>query len=160
MKYFIDKNLKHHTFKMAAAQELTDYHIINLCKTRQLEKPSVTEDTLHTMVNLPNSRNCYYCWHGYSTPQTNRKSTTFKSIQCNVPLWKPSIVCTPSPPFCWGDWTSYQIFKEPPGLTGPQLWEGVAGKEGVTFFRWGRGVAIFTKKTKLKPEIFNDKKSL
>ena len=42
------------------------------------------------------------------------------------------------------------------GLTGPQLWEGVAGKEGVTFFR---GVAIL-QKNKLKSEIFNDKKSL
>ena len=29
------------------------------------------------------------------------------------------------------------------GLTGPQLLEGVAGKEGVTFFRGGGG-AIFT----------------
>ena len=34
--------------------------------------------------------------------------------------------------------------------------KGVAGKEGVTFFR---GVAIFTKK-KLKSEIFNDKKKI
>ena len=41
------------------------------------------------------------------------------------------------------------------GLTGPQLLEGVAGKEGVTFFR---GVAIFTQQ-KIKSEIFNDKKS-
>ena len=40
-------------------------------------------------------------------------------------------------------------------LTGPQLLEGVAGKEGVTFFR---GVAIFTQQ-KIKSEIFNDKKS-
>ena len=32
-------------------------------------------------------------------------------------------------------------FSKRGGLTGPQLLEGVAGKEGVTFFR---GVAIFT----------------
>ena len=38
------------------------------------------------------------------------------------------------------------------GLTGPQLLEGVAGKEGVTFFK-GEGC-------KLKSEIFNDKNSL
>ena len=89
-KYFTNKNLKHHTFKMAAAQAMTNYLTINLCKTRQLEKSSITEDALHTMAKLPNFRNCYYCWHGYSTPRTNRKSTTFKCIQCNVPSCKPS----------------------------------------------------------------------
>ena len=36
------------------------------------------------------------------------------------------------------------------GLTGPQLLEGVAGKEGLQF----------SHKNKLKSEIFNDKKSL
>ena len=46
-------------------------------------------------------------------------------------------------------------FSKRGGLTGPQLLEGVAGKEGVTFFR---GVAIFTQQ-KIKSEIFNDKKS-
>ena len=40
------------------------------------------------------------------------------------------------------------------GLVGPQLLEGVAGKEGVTFFLGG--VAILQKKS----GIFNDKKSL
>ena len=92
MKYFTDKNLKHHTFKMAAAQALTNYHPINLCKTRQLEKSSITEDALHMMAKLPKFRNCYYCWHGYSTPWTNCKSTTFKCVQCNVSLYKPSKV--------------------------------------------------------------------
>ena len=43
--------------------------------------------------------------------------------------------------------TSYQIFKKG-GLTGPQLWEGVAGKERVTFFRGG-GLQ-FKKKNKRK----------
>ena len=43
------------------------------------------------------------------------------------------------------------------GLTGPQLLQEVAGKEGVTFFRWG---CNFHRKNKLKSEIFNDKKSL
>ena len=42
-------------------------------------------------------------------------------------------------------------------LAGLQLWEGVTGKEGVTFFRGG---CNFYKKTKLKSEIFNGKKSL
>ena len=42
-------------------------------------------------------------------------------------------------------------------LTGPQLLEGVAGKEVGDFFQGG--VAIFTSK-KLKSEIFNDKKGL
>ena len=40
-------------------------------------------------------------------------------------------------------------------LTGPELLEGVPGKEGV-FFR--RGGLIFTEKKKLKSDIFNDKK--
>ena len=43
-------------------------------------------------------------------------------------------------------------------MTGPQLLEGVAGKEGVTFFRGGGGVQL--SHNKLKSEIFNDKKSL
>ena len=80
MKCFTDKNLKHHTFKMAAAQALTNYQTINLCKNRQLQKSSITEDALHMMAKHPNSRNCYYCWHGYSTSQTNHKSTTFKCV--------------------------------------------------------------------------------
>ena len=86
MKYFTDTNLRHHTFKMAAAQALTNYQIINLYKTRQLEESSIAADALHT----PNSRNCYYCWHGHSTPWTNHKSRTFKCIQCDIPLCKPS----------------------------------------------------------------------
>ena len=32
------------------------------------------------------------------------------------------------------------------GLTRPQLWKGIAGKEGVTFFRGEGSVAIFTRK--------------
>ena len=42
-------------------------------------------------------------------------------------------------------------------MAGPQLLEGVAGKEGGDFFQGGG--SIFTK-NKLKYEIFNDKKSL
>ena len=65
----------------------------------------------------------------------------------------------PPPPLCWGG-------VEPPikfskkgggGLTGYQLLEGVAGKEGVIFFKWGCSFFI---KNKLKFEIFNDKKGL
>ena len=48
-------------------------------------------------------------------------------------------------------------FSKRGGLTGPQLLEGVAGKEGVTLIR--RGLQ-FSHKNKLKSEIFNDKKSL
>ena len=42
-------------------------------------------------------------------------------------------------------------------MTGTQLLEEVAGKEGVTFFRGNCNCHI---KDKLKSEIFNDKKSL
>ena len=42
-------------------------------------------------------------------------------------------------------------------MTGPQLLEGVAGKEGVTLIRW---VLQFSHKNKLKSEMFDDKKSL
>ena len=60
------------------------------------------------------------------------------------------------PPFCWGGGRGV----EPPtkfsnrgggSLTGPQVLEGVAGKEGGE-------VAIFTQK--IKSEIFDDKKKL
>ena len=66
----------------------------------------------------------------------------------------------PPPPFCWEGRGGVVValptkFSKRGGLTGPQLLEGVAGKEGVTFFR---GVAIFTQQ-KIKSEIFNDKKS-
>ena len=49
--------------------------------------------------------------------------------------------------FCWGDWASNQIF-EKGGLTRSQFWEGVAGKEGVTFFK-GESCSFFIK-SKLK----------
>ena len=65
------------------------------------------------------------------------------------------IVCN-LPPFLLECWNSYQSFKKG-GLTGPQLWEGVPGKEAGSFFQWGEG-CNFYKKTKLKSEIFNDKK--
>ena len=48
-------------------------------------------------------------------------------------------------------------FSKRGGLTGPQLLEGVAGKEGGDFFQGGCNFHI---KNKLKSEIFNDKKSL
>ena len=40
-------------------------------------------------------------------------------------------------------------------MTGSQLLEGVAGKEGLTFFK---GNCSFSINSKLKSEIFNDKK--
>ena len=42
------------------------------------------------------------------------------------------------------------------GLTGSHFLEGVAGKEGVTFFRG----CSFHLKNKVRSEIFNNKKSL
>ena len=53
-------------------------------------------------------------------------------------------------------WASNQIFKKE-GLTGPQVLEGAAGKEGMTFFSGGCNFHI---KNKLKSEIFKDKKGL
>ena len=44
-------------------------------------------------------------------------------------------------------------------MIGPQLLEGVAGKEGMPFFRGGREDCNFHIKNKLKSEIFDDKKS-
>ena len=56
-----------------------------------------------------------------------------------------TIVCTPALSAGEGGvWTSNQIFKKGGSLTGPQLLEGVAWKEAVTFFRGGG--ALFTKK--------------
>ena len=46
--------------------------------------------------------------------------------------------------------------KEEGGLTGPQLLEGVTGKEGSAFFQGG---CTFHIKNKLKSEIFYDQKS-
>ena len=43
------------------------------------------------------------------------------------------------------------------GLTGPQLLEGVTGKEGAAFFQGG---CTFHLKNKLKFEFFNDQKRL
>ena len=42
------------------------------------------------------------------------------------------------------------------GLTGPQLLEGIAGKERGEFFQGEE--LLFSQKKKLKSEIFNDKK--
>ena len=71
-------------------------------------------------------------------------------------LFRPHSV-HPPPPTGGGVWTSNQIFQKRRGLTGPQLLEGVAGKEGGDFFQGGCNFHI---KNKLKSEIFNDKKSL
>ena len=68
------------------------------------------------------------------------------------------IVCPPPPPpFLLGRGVEPPTkFSKRGSFTGPQLLEGVAGKEGgVTFFRGGGGYI-----NNLKSEIFNDKKSL
>ena len=49
------------------------------------------------------------------------------------------------------------IFSKTGGLTGPQLWEGVAGKEEGNFFQGG---LQFLQKNKVKSEIFNGEKCL
>ena len=97
MKYFTEKIssippsiCRWDNFKLAASQALANNQTMNLCKTRQLEKLSITEEALHMMVKLSNSRNCYYCLHGYSTPQTNRKSIAFDCVQYDDPLCRPS----------------------------------------------------------------------
>ena len=72
----------------------------------------------------------------------------------------------PTPLFCrWGgggSWTSNQILKiKGGGLTGPQVLEGSCWERvGYLFSRGGREACNFHIKTKLKSEIFNDKKSL
>ena len=53
-------------------------------------------------------------------------------------------------------WASYQIFKKG-DLAGPQLLEGVIGKEGGKLFQGG---CNFDLKNELKSDIFNGKKSL
>ena len=72
------------------------------------------------------------------------------------------IVCTP--PFCCGraggggGWGSNQTFEKGGGLGRISFSRGgVAGKEGVTFFRGRKGLQ-FSHKHKLKSEIFDDKK--
>ena len=61
------------------------------------------------------------------------------------------------PPFLQGRVEPPTKFSKRVGLTGPQLLEGVAGKEGGDFFQGGCNFHI---KNKLKSEIFNNKKSL
>ena len=67
----------------------------------------------------------------------------------------------PTPPFLLGRVEPPTKFSKREGLRGLQLWEGVAGKEGVTFFRRGGSEGCNFRNKKLeKTEIFNDKKSL
>ena len=69
-------------------------------------------------------------------------------------------MCTsPSPPFSRGVEPPTKFSKRGGGaLTGPQLLEGVAGKEGDDFFQGagGGGGCNFYIKNKLKFEISND----
>ena len=75
------------------------------------------------------------------------------------------IVCTLLSFFFWGGGKGgveppTKFSKKGGALTGPQFSEEDCWKRGGNFFRKGRGggVAIFTKKVKLKCEVFNDKK--
>ena len=68
------------------------------------------------------------------------------------------IVCIPPPPFCWGrEMNVLPNFQKEGAWQDLNFKRGFAGKEGVTFFR---GACKFYKKTKLKSEIINNKKSL
>ena len=78
------------------------------------------------------------------------EKNTFSFIYHRLLKGKSHSVHPPPPP-------SATSFSKRRALTGPQLLQGVAGKEGVTFFRGG---CNFHQKKKLKSEIFNEKKSL
>ena len=67
-------------------------------------------------------RNTDWCQCGDCKPIT----TYMESLCCQ------DTMCTS--PFCWG-WLNLQLNFQKGGMAGPQLLEGVAGKEGVTFFR-------------------------
>ena len=66
------------------------------------------------------------------------------------------IVCTPLP-FLLGGLNLLPNFQKRGAWQDLDFERGIAGKEGVTFFRWS---CNFHKKNKLKSEMFNDKKSL
>ena len=68
------------------------------------------------------------------------------------------IVCTPPPFYCCRRVEPPTKFsKKGEGLTGPQLLEGVGGKEGVNFSGGGCNFYI---ENKVKSEKINDKRSL
>ena len=69
------------------------------------------------------------------TPANQKASGVFRE-------YKMRVIIVGTPPFCRGGEVEPPTkFSKRGSLTGPQILEGVAGKEGVTFFR---GVAIFT----------------
>ena len=90
--------------------------------------------------------------HFFGRKNKNRSSAFRKS------LFYPNIIC-----FNWVinlEWcflSKKYHFQLKQLWTGPELLEGVAGKEGVTLIRQG---LQFSHKIKLKSDIFNDKKSL
>ena len=63
----------------------------------------------------------------------------------------------PHPLFCWEVEPPTKFSKREGGLTGPQLCEGVDGKEGRNFFQGG---LQFYEEKKTKSKIFNNKRSL
>ena len=100
-------------------------------------------------------------------PQPNLEEKINSSILRDYFLrTDPSIVRTPpypTPPrplSAGGGGLNLQLNFQKGCLIGPQLLEGIAGKEGMPFFRGGREDCNFHIKNKLKSEIFNDKKSL
>ena len=63
----------------------------------------------------------------------------------------------PLPPFCCGGLSLQPNFQKGGGdLTGPQLLDKTAGKEGSDIFQ---GWLQFSHKNKLKSEMFNDEKN-
>ena len=95
MKYFTgQKNLQHHSFKMAAANALVSVSLSSssIYGTRSLLDNSI-ESILHEMERIGYSLDCYYCSNGYK--KKVRTTTTFKCKGCDIPL------CRPSKGQCW-----------------------------------------------------------
>ena len=86
MKYFGKTKRLHHQFKIAAANSLVNVQSTSQCETRNIVNSF--EDVLNVSVKIPNSKDCYYCQHGYDKPRTTKHTTTFKCSLCNIPLCK------------------------------------------------------------------------
>ena len=101
------------------------------------------------------------CFFGFqvSVFETLPRKGTFKTyVRSRFPSFA-SCATPPPPPFFQGEEEVEPPtkFSKGAGLTGSQLLEGIAGKEGGDLFQGGCNFHI---KNKLKSQIINDKKSL